>query len=433
MEPTQRAIEAVWRVESRQLLGGLLRLVRDVGLAEDLAQEALVLALEQWPTVGIPRNPGAWLMTAAKNRGLDELRRRQMQARRHDVYGAESALSSTNTAAERLREMEQSLDEPIRDDELRLLLVACHPVLPREARAALTLRLVGGLSTDEIARGFLVPEPTVAQRIVRAKRTLSEARVPFEVPRGEELNARLPSVLEVVYLIYNEGYSATRGDEWIRHELCDDALRIGRILARLLPDEAEVHGLIALLELQTSRLRARTAANGEPILLLAQDRGRWDHLLIHRGLTALSAAETLAANDGAALGPYTLQAAIAACHARARTAAETDWVRIVALYDGLAALTGSPVVELNRAVAISMAFGPAEALDLVNELADDPSLRSYHLLPTVRGDLLERLGRLDEAQAEFVRAAELTENGRERAVLRRRAAACERGPGGQPN
>jgi RNA polymerase sigma-70 factor, ECF subfamily len=433
MEPTQRAIEAVWRVESRQLLGGLLRLVRDLDLAEDLAQEALLCALEQWPTSGIPRNPGAWLLTAAKNRGLDELRRRKMQTRRHETYGAEATLASTNAAGEQLRELERTLDDAIRDDELRLLFVACHPVLSREARAALTLRLVGGLSTDEIARGFLLPEPTIAQRIVRAKRTLTEARVPFEVPRGDELTARLPSVLEVVYLIYNEGYSATRGDEWIRHELCDDALRIGRILARLMPEHAEAHGLIALLELQSSRLRARTGTAGEPILLLAQDRSRWDHLLIHRGLSALSVAETLATNEGAALGPYTLQAAIAACHARARTAAETDWVRIVALYDALAALTGSPVVELNRAVAISMAFGPAEALDLVNDLAEDPSLRSYHLLPTVRGDLLERLGRLDEARDEFVRAAELADNSRERAVLRGRAASCGGAPTGQPN
>lgn len=409
---TREAIEAVWRIERARLIGGLVRVARDVALAEDLAQEALVTALERWPAEGIPDKPGAWLMATATNRAVDQLRRRQMVERKHGVPKSEEA---QGTPA--LPDIETMLDENVGDDVLRLILVACHPVLSAEARVALTLRLLGGLTTEEIARAFLVSEPTVAQRIVRAKRTLAEAHVPFEVPRGEELAARLPSVLEVVYLIFNEGYAATRGDTWMRTELCEDALRLGRILAQLVPDHAEVHGLLALLEIQASRARARVTADGEPILLLDQDRARWDQLLIRRGLAALARAEALARP----LGPYTLQAAIAACHARARSAAETDWPRIVALYDALVEITQSPVVELNRAVAVSMAFGPAAGLELVDALLEEPALRSYHLLPSVRGDLLAKLGRYTEARVELERAASLAQNARERELLLARA------------
>jgi len=414
---TREAIEAVWRIESARLLGGLVRVVRDVGLAEDLAQEALVTALERWPESGIPDNPGAWLMATAKNRAIDQLRRAQMAERKHDALEHDAALDATTTTR---ADPEAALDEDVGDDLLRLVLIACHPVLSTEARAALTLRLLGGLTTDEIARAFLVPEPTIAQRIVRAKRTLAEARVPFEVPRGDELAARLPSVLEVIYLIFNEGYAATRGEEWMRVDLCEDALRLGRILVGLVPDEAEVHGLVALMELQASRARARVGPSGEPILLLEQDRSRWDQLLVHRGLGALARAESL----GRPLGGYTLQAAIAACHARARTAADTDWHRIVALYDALVELTRSPVVELNRAVAVGMAFGPAAGLELVDALVEEKLLASYHLLPSVRGDLLAKLGRNDEARREFERAAAMAQNARERQLLLARARAC---------
>jgi RNA polymerase sigma factor (sigma-70 family) len=416
---TRSAIEAVWRIESARLLGGLVRVVHDVGLAEDLAQEALITALERWPETGIPENPGAWLMATAKNRAIDQLRRKQMLDRSHEDIATEAV-----TRPPVRPDLETAIDENVGDDLLRLVLVACHPVLSTEARVALTLRLLGGLTTEEIARAFLVPEPTIAQRIVRAKRTLAEAKVPFDVPRGEDLSARLPSVLEVVYLIFNEGYSATRGDDLIRHALCDDALRLARILAELVPGEAEVHGLIALLEIQASRLRARVGPDGEAIRLFDQDRSRWDQLLIRRGLSALDRAEALARP----LGSYTLQAAIAACHARARTSEETDWKGIVALYDALVEVTRSPVVELNRAVAVSMAFGPAQGLELVEELQEEPALRSYHLLPGVRGDLLEKLGRLDEARAEFERAASLAQNLRERELLLGRARACGRKP-----
>ena len=414
---TRKAIEAVWRIESAQLIGGLMRVVRDVGLAEDLAQEALVTALERWPATGIPDNPGAWLMATAKNRAIDQLRRHQMLERKHGALEEQAEAVTPATAPD----LEAAIDENVGDDLLRLVLIACHPVLSREARVALTLRLLGGLTTDEIARAFLVPEPTIAQRIVRAKRTLTEAQVPFEVPRGDDLSARLPSVLEVLYLVFNEGYTATRGDDWMRTELCEDALRLGRILAELVPEEAEVHGLVALMELQASRMRARLGPGGEPILLLDQDRSRWDQLLVRRGLAALARAEALARP----LGPYTLQAAIAACHARARTGDETDWKRIVALYDALVELTHSPVVELNRAVAVSMAFGPAAGLELVDALVDDPALRAYHLLPSIRGDLLAKLGRTGEARAEFERAALQAQNGRERELLLARAKACE--------
>jgi RNA polymerase sigma-70 factor, ECF subfamily len=409
-----RAIDAVWRIESARLIAGLTRLVGDLGLAEDLAQDALVAALERWPTTGVPDNPGAWLMATAKHRAIDQLRRRQMLDRKHQQLGHE--LEAQQEAA--VGDLDAALDDHVGDDLLRLMFTACHPVLSTEARVALTLRLLGGLTTPEIARAFLVPEATVAQRIVRAKRTLTEARVPFEVPRGQDLTARLSSVLGVIYLVFNEGYSATAGEDWVRPALCEDALRLGRILAGLAPDEAEVHGLVALMEIQASRLRARVGPRGEPVLLLDQDRGRWDQLLIRRGLAALERAETLTG----ALGPYALQAAIAACHARALAAAETDWQRIVALYDALAALTPSPVVELNRAVAVGMAFGPAAGLELVDELADDPALKSYHLLPSVRGDLLAKLGRGREARTEFERAAALTQNSRERALLLERAA-----------
>jgi len=414
---TRGAIEAVWRIESARLLGGLVRMVRDVGLAEDLAQEALMAALERWPETGIPDKPGAWLMAAAKNRALDQLRRKQMLDRSHLAIASDAAGEPAVRP-----DLESAIDEDVGDDLLRLILVACHPVLSTEARVALTLRLLGGLTTEEIARGFLLPEPTIAQRIVRAKRTLAEAKVPFEVPRGEDLTARLASVLEVIYLIFNEGYAATRGDDLIRHDLCDDALRMGRILAELVPGEAEVHGLVALLEIQASRLRARVGPGGEAIRLFDQDRSRWDQLLVRRGLEALARSEALARP----LGPYALQAAIAACHARARTAEETDWKRIVALYDALVEITGSPVVELNRAVAVSMAFGPAQALELVEALSDEPTLREYHLLPSVRADLLEKLDRLEEAGLEFERAASLAQNARERELLLSRARACGR-------
>jgi RNA polymerase sigma factor (sigma-70 family) len=414
---TRGAIEAVWRIESARLLGGLVRMVRDVGLAEDLAQEALMTALERWPEAGVPDNPGAWLMATAKNRALDQLRRKQMLDRSHSEIASDAAGEPPVRP-----DLESAIDEDVGDDLLRLILVACHPVLSTEARVALTLRLLGGLTSEEIARAFLLPEPTIAQRIVRAKRTLAEAKVPFEVPRGEDLTARLASVLEVVYLIFNEGYAATRGDDLIRHDLCDDALRLGRILAELVPGEAEVHGLVALLEIQASRLRARVGPSGEAIRLFDQDRSRWDQLLVRRGLAALARAEALARP----LGAYTLQAAIAACHARARDAEETDWKRIVALYDALAEITGSPVVELNRAVAVSMAFGPAQALELVEALSDEPALRGYHLLPSVRADLLERLGRKEEAGIEFERAASLAQNARERELLLSRARACGR-------
>jgi RNA polymerase sigma factor (sigma-70 family) len=414
---THRAIEAVWRIESARLIAGLARVVRDVGLAEDLAQDALVAALEQWPESGIPRNPGAWLMAAAKHRAIDSLRRRTLLERKHEELGRELEAREMSVP-----DFDASLDDDIGDDLLRLVFTACHPVLSAEARVALTLRLLGGLTTDEIARAFLVPEPTVAQRIVRAKRTLAEARIPFEVPRGADLATRLSSVLEVVYLVFNEGYSATAGGDWMRPALCDDALRLGRILAELMPQEPEVHGLVALMEIQASRLRARVGPGGEPVLLLDQNRARWDQLLIRRGLAALERAERL----GGALGPYALQAAIAACHARARTPEETNWERIAALYDALAQLAPSPVVELNRAVALSMAFGPAAGLELVDALTEEPSLKSYHLLPSVRGDLLAKLGRLDEARTEFERAASLTRNARERHLLLQRAAACAR-------
>ncbi len=412
---THRAIDAVWRIESARLIAGLTRIVRDVAVAEDLAQDALVAALEQWPESGIPDKPGAWLMATAKRRGIDALRRRVTLARKHELIGREL-------------EILQQLDRPdlaalvddVQDDLLRLIFMTCHPVLSREARAALTLRLLGGLSTPEIARAFLVSEGTVAQRIVRAKRTLAAARVPFEVPGRDELAERLSAVLEVIYLVFNEGYAASAGEHWIRPALCEDALRLGRILTALMPCEPEVHGLLALMELQASRLRARVGPRGEPVLLADQDRARWDGLFVQRGLAGLRRAEEL----GGALGPYTLQAAIAACHAQARSVKETDWPRIVALYDGLAALTGSPVVELNRAVAVTMAFGPEAALELVDSLADEPALRGYHLLPSVRGDILVRLGRVAEAREEFEHAAELCDNDRERELLLARAVAC---------
>jgi len=413
-----RAIEAVWRIESARLVAGLTRMVRDVGLAEDLAQDALVAALERWPESGVPDNPGAWLMATAKHRAIDLMRRNARLERKQEEIGRELEVEQMDAP-----DLAAAIDNPVGDDLLGLVVMTCHPVLSTEARVALTLRLLGGLTTQEIARAFLVPEPTVAQRIVRAKRTLREARVPFEIPGAGELAERLSSVLEVVYLVFNEGYSATAGDDWVRPALCEDAMRLGRVLAGLAPGEPEVHGLVALMEIQASRTGARVGPGGEPILLLDQDRARWDHLLIRRGLAALDRAEALSG----ALGPYTLQAAIAACHARARTAEETDWTRIVALYDGLAAVTRSPVVELNRAVAVGMAFGPAAGLEIADELTDEPALEGYHLLPSVRGDLLEKLGRLDEARAEFERAVSLTRNSRERKLLLERAAACARG------
>lgn len=410
----QRAIDAVWRIESARLIAGLARVVRDVGLAEELAQDALVAALERWPETGVPANPGAWLMTTAKNRAIDRLRHHRLAERKHEELG-----HAPDEAPDLMAALEAQLDGDPGDDLLRLVFTACHPVLSAEARVALTLRLLGGLSTPEIARAFLVPEPTIAQRIVRAKRTLAEAGVPFEVPRGPELAERLASVLEVIYLIFNEGYSATSGDDWMRPALCEDALRLGRILAHLARDEPEAHGLLALMELQASRMRARTGPDGAPVLLLDQNRARWDHVLIQRGLAALARAEAL----GGARGQYALQAAIAACHARARTADATEWPRIAALYAALAEVTPSPIVELNRAVAVSMAFGPAVALPIVDALADGGALAGYHLLPTVRGDLLAKLGRLAEARVELERAAGLTRNQRERDLLLARAAA----------
>jgi RNA polymerase sigma-70 factor, ECF subfamily len=412
---THRAIDAVWRIESAKLIAGLTRLVGDVGLAEDLAQDALVAALERWPESGIPDKPGAWLMATAKHRAIDQLRRRKMLDRKHVQVGHEMEIRQEAS----LPDLDAAIDNDINDDLLRLMFMACHPVLSTEARVALTLRLLGGLTTPEIARAFLVPEPTIAQRIVRAKRTLAEAKVPFEVPRGSELQSRLSSVLNVVYLVFNEGYSATAGDDWMRPQLCEEALRLGRILASLTPGEPEVHGLVALMEIQASRLRARVGASGEPILLLDQDRARWDHLLIQRGLAALARAEAL----GGSQGPYALQAAIAACHARAPVAEATDWNRIAALYHELAQLTPSPVIELNRAVAVGMASGPAAGLELVDNLLSERALEGYHLLPAVRGDLLSKLKRHDEARAEFERAASLTKNARERELLLQRAAA----------
>jgi RNA polymerase sigma factor (sigma-70 family) len=416
---THRTIDAVWRIESAKIIAGVARIVGDIGLAEDLAQDALVAALERWPESGVPDNPGAWLMATAKHRAIDLLRRDKMLERKHDQVGHE--LEARQVAA--VPDLDAAIDDHVGDDLLRLVFTACHPVLSTEARVALTLRLLGGLTTEEIARAFLVPTSTIAQRIVRAKRTLAEAHVPFEVPGRDELAERLSSVLEVVYLIFNEGYSATAGDDWMRPQLCEEALRLGRILAGLAPEEPEVHGLVALMEIQASRSRARVGPSGEPVLLLDQDRARWDQLLIRRGLAALERAEEL----GGALGPYALQAAIAACHARARTPAETDWLRIAALYDALARRVPSPVVELNRAVAVSMASGPAAGLALVDALTSEPSLKGYHLLPAVRGDLLIKLGRFEEARAELERAASLTRNARERTLLLERAAACAGG------
>src|ERR1700686_4794711 len=404
-----RAIDAVWRIESPRLIAGLARMVRDVSLAEDLAQDALVAALERWPESGIPDNPGAWLMAAAKHRAIDSFRRTKLLERKHEELGRE--VDARQEAA--VASLEGAIDDHVGDDLLRLIFVACHPVLAAEARVALTLRLLGGLTTDEIARAFLVPEPTIAQRIVRAKRTLSEKRVPFELPRKADLAARLSSVLEVIYLIFNEGYSATAGDDLLRPALCEDALRLGRILAECAPEQAEVHGLVALMEIQASRSRARVGPGGEPILLLDQNRAQWDQLLIRRGVAALERVERL----GTVPGPYAIQAAIAACHARALTPEDTDWPRIASLYAALAHLTPSPIVELNRAVAVGMAFGPQAGLALVDELTSDPSLKNYHLLPSVRGDLLARLDRWDEARAEFEAAAALTRNARERILL----------------
>ncbi len=415
---THRTIDAVWRIESARLIAGLARIVRDVGVAEELAQDALVAALKQWPDSGVPHNPGAWLMATAKHRAFDLLRRRKRFERKHEELGREIEAQHEMAAPD----PDAALDDDVGDDLLRLMFASCHPVLSTEARLALTLRLIGGLTTEEIARAFLVPEPTIAQRIVRAKRTLAKEQIPFEVPRGADLAARLSSVLEVLYLVFNEGYSATAGDDWLRPQLCEEALRLGRILAELAPKEPEVHGLVALMEIQASRARARVGPSGEPVLLLDQNRARWDQMLIRRGLAALARAEALGGEEG----PYALQAAIAACHARARTGAETDWRRIAALYEALAHLLPSPVVELNRAVALAMAFGPAAGLELVDTLTGEPSLKAYHLLPSVRGDLLAKLARHQEARAEFERAASLTRNARERALLLDRAAACAR-------
>ncbi len=417
---THTAIDAVWRIESPRLIAGLARMVRDIGVAEELAQDALVAALEQWPASGVPRNPGAWLMAAAKHRAIDHLRRNKRIERKHEELGRDLETRQNQAALEMEASAQQALaGDDVGDDLLRLMFTACHPVLAREARVALTLRLLVGLSTEEIARAFLVPEPTIAQRIVRAKRTLAEKRVPFEVPRGDELAARLSSVLEVLYLVFNEGYSATAGEEWLRPALCEDALRLGRVLAELAPAEPEVHGLVALMEIQASRARARVGPSGEPILLLEQNRALWDHLLIRRGLAALDRAHKLERR-----GAYVLQAAIAACHARARTAEETDWTRIAVLYGALIELVPSPIVELNRAVAVGMAFGARAGLDVADTLAAEPSLQGYHLLPSVRGDLLKKLGRLEEARAEFERAAAMTKNAREREMLLKGAAAC---------
>jgi RNA polymerase sigma-70 factor (ECF subfamily) len=417
---THRTIDAVWRIESARIIAGLARIVRDVGLAEELAQDALVAALEQWPESGVPDNPGAWLMATAKHRAIDRLRRIQLLERKHAELGRE--LEAQQEMA--VPDIDSAIDDDVGDDILRLMFTACHPVLSTEARVAVTLRLLGGLKTEEIARAFLVPEPTIAQRIVRAKRTLAEKRIPFEVPRKAELAARLSSVLEVIYLVFNEGYTATAGDDWMRPALCEDALRLGRILAELVPKEPDVHGLVALMEIQASRSKARVGPSGEPILLLDQNRALWDQLLIRRGLAALERAEKLSG----ALGPYALQAAIAACHARALVPEATDWARIVALYNALAQIAPSPVVELNRAVAVAMASGPSAGLELVDALTPDSSLENYHLLPSVRGDLLAKLGRIDEARAEFERAAALTRNRRERELLLDRAWACGGGP-----
>ncbi len=411
-------IEAVWRIESARVIAGLTRIVRDVGVAEELAQDALVVALEKWPEAGIPDNPGAWLMGTAKHRAIDYLRRGTLVDRKHEDLGREMAEKEM-----RVPDLAAAMDDTIGDDMLRLVFIACHPVLSTEARVALTLRLLGGLTTDEIARAYLVAEPTIAQRIVRAKRTLTEAQVPFEVPRGTDFTARLSSVLQVIYLIFNEGYAASSGDDWMRPALCEDALRLGRILAELVPDEAEVHGLVALMEIQASRTKARVGPSGEPILLLEQDRAKWDWLLIQRGLSALARAEQVAARRG----PYVIQAQIAACHARARTNEETDWASIASLYGELARIAPSPVIELNRAVAVSMASGPAAGLELVDGLQGDPALSSYHLLPSVRGDLLKKLGRLQEARAEFERAASITRNVREKDLLLERARECASG------
>ena len=414
-----RTIDAVWRIESARLIASLTRLVRDVGLAEDLAQGALVAALEQWPQSGIPDKPGAWLMTTAKHHAIDQIRRNIRLERKTEEMGRDLEIEQ----ALGIPDLDADADEDMGDDLLRLIFISCHPILSKDARLALTLRLLGGLTTDEIARAFLVPEPTIAQRIVRAKRTLSEAKVPFEVPTGNERSARLSSVLEVIYLIFNEGYSATSGDDWVRPALCEDALRLGRVLAELISDEPEVHGLVALMEIQASRLRARIGPSGEAIPLLEQNRGRWDQLLIQRGFAALMRADAV----GGALGPYRLQAAIAACHAQARNPEDTNWEQIAALYDALAQLAPSPIVELNRAVAVSMAFGPEAGLEIVDTLTSEPSLKSYHLLPSVRGDLLSKLGRFTEACEEFKRAASLTRNARERELLLERAAAMTRG------
>ncbi len=415
-----RTIDAVWRIEAPRLIAGLARIVRDVGLAEELAQDALVIALERWPETGVPDNPAAWLMTTAKNRAIDLARRAKLLGRKRDELGHEMEDRQERMAADMEAAVEAVLDDDVGDDLLRLVFTSCHPLLSPEARVALTLRLLGGLTTEEIARAFLVPEPTISQRIVRAKRTLAEARVPFEIPRGADRAARLSSVLEVIYLIFNEGYAATAGDDWMRPGLCEDALRLGRVLGSLASEDPEVHGLLALMEIQASRALARVGPSGEPILLLEQARARWDQLLIRRGLAALERAEALAS----VRGPYTLQAAIAACHARARTADETDWARIAALYADLARIAPSPIVELNRAVAIAMAFGPTAGLEIVDALRGEPSLAGYHLLPAVRGDLLAKLGRLPEARAELERAASLARNARERALLLERAGAC---------
>lgn len=419
MSPTEthRAIEAVWRIESARLIAGLVRMVGDVGIAEDLAQDALIAALERWPETGVPDNPGAWLTATAKHRAIDLLRRRTRLERKHEQLGVEIEIGAELDAPD----IDATIDDDIGDELLRLVFMSCHPVLSTDARVALTLRLLGGLTSEEIARAFLAPVATIQQRIVRAKRTLTEARVPFEVPRGAELAERLASVLEVIYLIFNEGYSATAGDDWMRPQLCDDALRLGRIVAELVPTEPEVHGLAALMEIQASRSRARVTSRGEPILLLEQDRSRWDYVLIQRGLSALQRAERV----GKSLGPYSLQASIAACHARARRAEDTDWIKIAALYDALGQLRPSPVVELNKSVAYSMAFGPEQGLEIVDRLKNEPSLKAYHLLPTVRGDFLFRLGRKAEAKVDFLRAASLTRNVRERDLMLSRAAACD--------
>jgi RNA polymerase sigma factor (sigma-70 family) len=417
---THRAIEAVFRIEQAKLIAGLTRLVRNVGVAEELAQDALVAALEQWPKSGIPDNPGAWLMATAKHRAIDLFRRNRLAERKHADLGYELELEQETPP-----DLDEALDDQVGDDLLRLIFISCHPILSPEARAALTLRLLGGLTAEEIARAFLAPEPTIQQRIVRAKRALAEARVSFEVPHGEELAARLSSVLSVIYLIFNEGYSATAGDDWMRPQLCQEALRLGRILAELAREEPEVHGLVALMEIQASRLGARTGPSGEPVLLLDQDRTRWDQLLIRRGLAALSRAEALVQSSGQGAGPCALQASIAACHARARTAEETDWARIVGLYGMLGDITPSPIVELNRAVALAMLFGPAAGIEIVDALREEPALKTYHLLPSVRGDLLRKLGRFGEARAEFEAAAALTRNERERKLLLDRAAACK--------